>query len=69
MANCLLVVFILCGAWPKSNVWYEIMNGETEAVRARIEAGFDFELNLPRGGHANLERKVGVLVGIQVATE
>ena len=35
------MVFILCGAWPKSNVWDEIMNGETEAVRARIEAGFD----------------------------
>ena len=41
IANCLLVVFILCGAWPKSNVWDEIMNGETEAVRARIEAEID----------------------------
>ena len=42
LGSCLLLVLcILWIAWPKTNVWNEIMNGETEAVRARIEAGFD----------------------------
>ena len=42
-----VVVFILRGAWPRSSVWYEIMNGETEAVRVRIEAGFDVNSTCP----------------------
>jgi len=42
LGSCLLLVLcILWIAWPKTNVWNEIMNGETEAVRARIEAGFE----------------------------
>lgn len=42
LGSCLLLVLcILWIAWPKTNVWNEIMNGETEAVRMRIEAGFD----------------------------
>ena len=39
--SLLLVLIILWLAWPRSSVWNEIMNGETEAVRMRIEAGFD----------------------------
>ena len=42
LGSCLLLVLcIFWVAWPKTNVWNEIMNGETEAVRMRIEAGFD----------------------------
>ena len=42
LGSCLLLVLcILWIAWPRTSVWNEIMNGETEAVRARIEAGFD----------------------------
>ena len=36
-----MVLCIIWITWPKTNVWNKIMNGETEAVRARIEAGFD----------------------------
>ena len=45
--SLVVVVFILWGAWPKSSVWYEIMNRETEAVRARIEAGFEANSTCP----------------------
>jgi ankyrin repeat protein len=42
LGSCLLLVLcIFWVAWPKTNVWNEIMNGETEAVRMRIETGFD----------------------------
>ena len=40
-AGLLLGMCVLWIAWPRTSVWNEIMNGETEAVRARIEAGFD----------------------------
>ena len=45
--SLLVVVFILWGAWPRSSVLYEIMNGETKAVRARIEAGVDVNSTCP----------------------
>ena len=42
LGSCLLLVLcIFWVAWPKTNVWNEIMNGETEAVRMRIETGLD----------------------------
>ncbi|HCV98481.1 MAG TPA: hypothetical protein DGJ56_04200 [Verrucomicrobiales bacterium] len=40
-AGLLLGMCVLWIAWPRTSVWNEIMNGETEAVRTRIEAGFD----------------------------
>ena len=51
------MVFILWGAWPKSSVWHEIMNGEIEAVRARIEAGFDVNSTCPTVDTLTLREK------------
>ena len=69
LGSCLLLVLILWIAWPKTNVWNEIMNGETEAVRMRIEAGFDVNSICPGVDTLTLGEKWKYLSRIRVATE